>query len=474
MSERIFWSIVFCSALITAACSTSAQHTTSSQTPNPNGHNPSSDTSDNDRPASDEEKRAAYQTSCDANDALACSLLALHIADKDPKAADAFQQKACRLGDIEACVWIAQDLPEAKKCAEPNVDQPLCLAILGMQHTSPDQKNIMGALKTACDNDYPDGCFFLARMLELNPNQATPQQNTSSAAVEDVCKDQGAACYFSVEDPGQTISAQQSAEIVSLYKKACELGTAEGCFAAGLMYANGQGLPRDTAQAAALLSQACDAHFPAACTHLGIQSLSPANTSDANNAQALAWFTKACPADANAAFDAMGCLYASRMHALGVATPKDQNLSQFAAERICAPTYEDHEPPHVAAACFRDAALAYEGGLVGGPDVATAATFHEKACELGHTTSCYELGALYKKGYAHLPKNVAFAQAFLTIACDGAEPLGCRDMSALHLEGVSGQPDFVQAAQLLTKACTLGLIDDRCASPITPATLASQ
>ena len=50
-----------------------------------------------------------------------------------------------------------------------------------------------------------------------------------------------------------------------LYKKACDMGYAQGCNNLGLLYVNGQGVRQSYTKAAELYKKACDMGFTGGC-----------------------------------------------------------------------------------------------------------------------------------------------------------------------------------------------------------------
>jgi TPR repeat protein len=59
--------------------------------------------------------------------------------------------------------------------------------------------------------------------------------------------------------------AKESVNLGLRWEQACTGGEAQGCFNLGLLYARGQGVPKDECRAATLFEQACRAGMSEAC-----------------------------------------------------------------------------------------------------------------------------------------------------------------------------------------------------------------
>ena len=55
-----------------------------------------------------------------------------------------------------------------------------------------------------------------------------------------------------------------------LFKKACDGGNATGCFALGVLYANGDGIRQNKQKASQLFKKACDGGDAGGCFNLGV------------------------------------------------------------------------------------------------------------------------------------------------------------------------------------------------------------
>jgi TPR repeat protein len=58
---------------------------------------------------------------------------------------------------------------------------------------------------------------------------------------------------------------QDFEEAANLYRRACNRRHAEGCYSLGVLYQNGEGVPRQPALAASLFRRACRLGYEEAC-----------------------------------------------------------------------------------------------------------------------------------------------------------------------------------------------------------------
>jgi len=87
------------------------------------------------------------------------------------------------------------------------------------------------------------------------PGEANCMEGSAEACMK------AAKAYSSAE----MCAKDGGAKAVQLYEKACELGNADGCIAAGTSYEFYQGVGYDKDKAVALYKKACDMGAEAAC-----------------------------------------------------------------------------------------------------------------------------------------------------------------------------------------------------------------
>lgn len=72
------------------------------------------------------------------------------------------------------------------------------------------------------------------------------------------------ACYWL----GLVSRGKQASDVISYLTKGCKLGEAESCNDLGYVYASGEGIPADAANAMKFYKKACSLKLPAGCKNL--------------------------------------------------------------------------------------------------------------------------------------------------------------------------------------------------------------
>src|ERR1035441_8255007 len=70
-------------------------------------------------------------------------------------------------------------------------------------------------------------------------------------------------------------AAQDPAQAIGFFRKACEGGEADGCYNLGVMVEDGDGVAKDAAQSVTLFRQACDAGEMRGCKLCYIERTPP-------------------------------------------------------------------------------------------------------------------------------------------------------------------------------------------------------
>jgi TPR repeat protein len=99
--------------------------------------------------------------------------------------------------------------------------------------------------------------------------------------------------------------------------------------------------------------------------------------------------------------------------------------------------------------------LAYEGARGVPQDYARAMTAFERACSGGFAEGCSNQGTLYERGLG-VPVNVGDAQRAYSQACRRGSALGCSNLGVLYAEGRGVAADDAAAARLFSEACRAG------------------
>jgi TPR repeat protein/serine/threonine protein kinase len=250
----------------------------------------------------------------------------------------------------------------------------------------------------------------------------------------------------------------------------CDRGVAPSCYTLGLLYENGNGVPRDVAGAAAAYAKGCVGGSPPACYASG--RLLEAQK---DFAAALDRYADGCTKGS-----AQACSSVGRFYSEGIGVEKDPAVAKGFYERACSGGYGvgcsnlgvlyergqgvdvdldrarslyqeacDHGAP---SACG-DLAHFYVDGVGVDKDEARAAALYQKGCDGGNEFSCEGLGLVLAAGRG-LPKDEARAAQLLKGACDGDRPEACASLADLTLHGIAGAAgDPTRAAPLFQRAC---------------------
>ncbi|MEQ2177370.1 Cytochrome c oxidase assembly factor 7, partial [Goodea atripinnis] len=115
-------------------------------------------------------------------------------------------------------------------------------------------------------------------------------------------------------------------------------------------------------------------------------------------------------------------------------------------------------------ACHNVGLLAHDGrALEGGPDVAVAQEYYEKACAGGFAPSCFNLSALFIEGNSKgLTPNMSQAFRYANRACELGHVWGCANASRMCRIGDGTEKDEKKAEELKNRARELhGLEKER-------------
>jgi TPR repeat protein len=207
-----------------------------------------------------------------------------------------------------------------------------------------------------------------------DPDKPADVKGVSEIAASDIptalkfCRTASAASRRALYELGRAHAAnRQLPEAIGIYRKAADKGSTAAMVELGVMYANGAGLPRDEAQARALLERAANAGNARAVANLSALSSNTGAQTDPVRARAL--LSKAAETNAEAQYQ-LGLLMAE-----GAGGPKDDVAARALFEKAAA---QGH-----AGALERMGYFAGNGR--GGPQDSDAAkAYYEKAAALGN------------------------------------------------------------------------------------------
>jgi TPR repeat protein len=176
--------------------------------------------------------------------------------------------------------------------------------------------------------------------------------------------------------------------------------TAEAQFRLGLRYANGDGVPRDSAEALRWFRKAAEQGYAPAQYHLGLMYIN-GDAAAKNSAEAVTWLRKS--ADQG---------YAQAQCDLGVAYHLGRGIPQNSAEAVIW-WRKSADQGYAQAQC--NLGVAYDLGHGIPKDNAEAAKWYRKAADQGDALAQTHLGMMYYKGVG-VPKDTLECLAWLNIA----------------------------------------------------------
>ena len=227
----------------------------------------------------------------------------------------------------------------------------------------------------------------------------------------------------------------------TLLIRACELGGAASCLAAGLMLEDGVGGPPDAATAVAVYTKGCDANELPACVNLGLAYLEGRGTApDPGRASAI--LRRACEQGLTRA-----CTVLAAQMLEGEAGEGDDGLALL--EQSCA------NADGVACVKLADAYSTFREDTP--PDHARALVLYDKACDCGVAKGCVYAGMSYETGEGAESKDPLRANALYLKACEALdEAAGCTLAGIQFARGKGVAPDKERAMALLELSCRRG------------------
>ena len=230
------------------------------------------------------------------------------------------------------------------------------------------------------------------------------------------------------------------AQALRWYRLAAEQGDAYAQYNLGDMYGNGQGVPKDYAQAMRWYRLAAEQGDAAAQYNLGVMYAKGQGVPK-DYAQAMRWFRLAAEqGDAYAQFN-LGTMYAK-----GHGVPQD---------------YAEAGRWYRLAAEQGDAAAQYNLGVMyakgqGAPkDYAQAMRWYRLAAEQGYAAAQYNLGVMYAKGQG-VPKDYAQALRWYRLAANQGDAKAQYNLGSMYYNGQGVPKDYAQALRWYRLAAEQG------------------
>ena len=232
-------------------------------------------------------------------------------------------------------------------------------------------------------------------------------------------------------------NAKRYNEALPLLTNSCDANYAAGCVDLGFLYEEGNGIPRDVAQAVALYRKGCNGGDAIGCIDLGV-TYEKGTGVPQDVAQAVALYQKGCDGG-----NAVGCTYLGLMYEHGSGVPQDAVQAAALYRKAC--------DAGDASGCA-DLGIKYVYGTGVPQDFAQAVALSRKACDAGDGAGCASLGIEYENG-AGAPMDKAQALQLYQKSCGAENPVGCRYLGMHYEKGIGVAADKAQAVEAYRKGC---------------------
>jgi hypothetical protein len=276
-----------------------------------------------------------------------------------------------------------------------------------------------------CEGQFPEGCPALAAaILQHECRRGEPE-----ACLEIVQR--GQEDDARPEDRARAPEASRQGLLFA--RRQCDEGKAAGCIAlAHLLWAEPDA-PRRGSDPAALLLRTCELGSSQACEDLGLfLSSSP----EGGKPRAVALLPRAC-----AGGSVSGCTELGALYLRGEGVPQDtdraasftQRACELGSKRSCLDVGEWLSDGTMKPDPARSAEILRLGCRLGdrGSCEAQSASFYQQACEAGDQHACARLGLFYE--YSNRgPRDPRQAVRVYQVACDHGETEGCWRLGDLH------------------------------------------
>jgi TPR repeat protein len=223
-------------------------------------------------------------------------------------------------------------------------------------------------------------------------------------------------------------------------KARADQGDAQAQFNLGLMYATGEGVPKDAAEAVKWYRLAADQNHPRAQFNLGLLYATGEGVPK-DTAEAVKWYRKAADQGDAWAQSNLGLMYAD-----GDGVPKD------AAEAV--KWYRMAADQGHAQSQF-NLGLMYATGEGVPKDAAEAVKWYRKGADQGHALAQCDLGLRYANGEG-VTKDAAEAVKWLRLAADQGNAWAQAGLGDMHAKGEGVPKDAAEAVKWLRLAADQG------------------
>ncbi|MEW6776228.1 MAG: tetratricopeptide repeat protein [Bdellovibrionota bacterium] len=252
---------------------------------------------------------------------------------------------------------------------------------------------------------------------------------------------------------------QDDSTAAGLARRACDAGVAEGCYLLGSYTYYGQGTAVDKASALSIWEKACVSGDAESCGSLGAYhnegSAYPHfqgrfGEPEREPQKALGYFEKACAGSRGAA-----CFDVARFHHAGIGVSKNEEESERYARQAMALLEEDCAQTGARAryGCYQLGAVYSRGFFHMKADPEKAKAYMARACHQGSLQGCYYWAQVCEDGGLFLPRDYKQAAASYEYACDRHFDAACYGLARLHLFG-QGVPKDLRTALALYRKIT--------------------
>ncbi len=212
-------------------------------------------------------------------------------------------------------------------------------------------------------------------------------------------------------------------------RKKAESGDADAQFNLGLMYANGDGVPKDSAEAVKWYRKSAEQGSALAQTNLGLMYANGTGVPK-DAVEAVKWYRLAAEQGLDSAQFTLGVMYAN-----GTGVPKD------AVEAV--KWFRKSAEQGNAAAQF-NLGWMYDTGNGVPKDEVEAVKWYRKAAEQGEPIAEFALGEMYANGRG-VPKNETEAVKWYRKAAEQRLALAQMKLGDIYVAGKGVAPDFIEA-----------------------------
>jgi TPR repeat protein len=233
------------------------------------------------------------------------------------------------------------------------------------------------------------------------------------------------------------------ADALNWYKKAAQQGSLDAATDIALVYANGKGVPRDSAQAVVWFRRAAEGGDASAQYNLALM-FERGEGLPRDYQEAVRWFTAA--ADQNLIPPLLALAEVS-IQPPSPTLPTDVNKAVQYYQRAAS-----------LGSAVAEVALGtiYSKGMQGKVDYAQAAAWYTKAAEKGDPDGQFAIGVSYALGHG-VPVDYAQARRWLGAAADHGQVEAQYDLAIICEQGNGAPPDREQAAHYYQMAADQGM-----------------